>query len=189
MYLRKVHKKIYLITFHIVHTSAKLPWLRCVVIQLEFSVFHWGSVFVTVYDMCVCLCVCVCVHMTKYVWERRSMCDRTRKRRDKVGGRGKQRKLRGDIPVGLWVTQSTQWGDRDWQTGDLTFPWMLFMALIMDLMLPWRPSIPARKNSALIFKESLDAAVCVSGVSGKAHMTCLGTYECTIVNSHYACYH
>lgn len=67
---------------------------------------------------------------------------------------------------------------------------MLLMALIMDLMLPWRPSIPARKNVALIFKESLDSAVRLKlfGVSGKAHMTCLNTHECTIVNSHQACY-
>lgn len=64
-------------------------------------------------------------------------------------GRGKR-----GLPVGLSVSPSTQLSDGDWHTGDLTFPCMLFMVLIMDLMLPWRPSMPARKNAALIFQEN-----------------------------------
>lgn len=55
------------------------------------------------------------------------------------------------------------------------------MALIMDLMLPWRPSTPARKNITLIFKESqnTDVKLNLSEISAKAHMTCLKSLERT----------
>lgn len=41
---------------------------------------------------------------------------------------------------------------------------MLFMPVIIDLMLPWRLSIPAEKNVALISKKSPDADVKIEAV-------------------------
>lgn len=112
-------------------------------LEILTVVFHWGSVFVSVSgSVCVWGTVWTCVYVTERVREKGEHVWQEEKERRKED---KQRAEKGVSPVGLWVIQSTQWGDGDWQTGDLTFPRMLFMALIMDLMLPWRPSIPGSR--------------------------------------------
>lgn len=90
------------------------------------------------------VCVCAC---DRDSMKKNSDSSRSERRRVEEGmGRRKR-----DLPMGLSVSQSTEWNDGDWQTGDLTLPHMLSIALIMDLMLPWRPSMPARKKAVLIF--------------------------------------
>ncbi len=110
------------------------------------------------------------------------MCDRKKGVSERRVKREKKERWRGGLFIGLWVTQSTQWDEGDWQTGDLTFPRMLFMEPIMDLMLPWRPSIPASVSVALIVEESQDTDVRLKlcKLSAKAHMTRWNSLTCLI---------
>lgn len=103
------------------------------------------------------------------------MCDR--QRRKKESGRERGRK-----EVFPWECELHNQPSEVMETGDLTFPHMLFMALIMDLMLPWRPSIPTRKNTALILKESRDTDVRLNlcETSAKGHLT--NSFERATVN-------